>query len=300
VSLVDVHHHIVPPAFAAAERDEILHFAGGDERVLDWSPAQALETLDREGIATAYTSLGVPGTPDPRVARECNEQAAELARGHPDRFGVFATLPMGDLATALAELEYAFDALGADGIGLLTNERGVYLGDPVQRPLLEELDRRRAVVHVHPVVSPQCRGASGEGLDPFLEFPFDTARCAASLLRSGALERFPGIQFILSHGGGPTAMLAQRMAGLCERAGRPADPAALRRLHVDAVTSTRPEAFSLVRGFFGDDHIVFGSDHPYVPVAVTAGGLHDPALGLGLAARAAIEAGNARALLGAD
>jgi 6-methylsalicylate decarboxylase len=295
MTLVDVHHHILPPAFVAAERAEILAFAG-DERVLDWAPATALAALDRFEIETAYTSLGVPGTREPAVARACNEYAAELCSMHPGRFRSFASLPLPDIEASLDELGYALDELGAAGIGLLSNYDGRHLGDPAFAPLLAELDRREAVVHVHPIVPPACRGASGARRDPFLEFPFDTARCAASLLATGALERYSHISFILSHGGGPTAMLATRIGALTERAGHPADPSLLRRLHVDAVTSTAPGPFGLVQDFFGTEHVLFGSDHPYVPIELTAGGLQR--LAIDPAARSAVSAGNARALLG--
>lgn len=101
---VDVHHHILPPAFVATQRAEILYYAR-DPAVLDWSPGRALEQLDRFGIDTAYTSLGVPGTADPGLARACNEFAADLAREYPARFGVFASLPLPDVDASLSELD---------------------------------------------------------------------------------------------------------------------------------------------------------------------------------------------------
>jgi 6-methylsalicylate decarboxylase len=72
---VDVHHHILPPAFVATQRAEILYYAR-DPAVLDWSPGRALEQLDRFGIDIAYTSLGVPGTADPGPARACCSRSA--------------------------------------------------------------------------------------------------------------------------------------------------------------------------------------------------------------------------------
>src|SRR5438132_11705135 len=103
---LDVHHHILPARFVAERREEILYFAR-DPAVLEWSPARALEQLDRFEIDTAFTSLGVPGAPDPALARACNEYAADLARAHPRRFGVFASLPLPDVDAALTAPAYA-------------------------------------------------------------------------------------------------------------------------------------------------------------------------------------------------
>jgi 6-methylsalicylate decarboxylase len=293
---IDVHHHILPPPFVDAQREEILYFAR-DPAVLDWSPARALEALDRFEIDTAFTSLGVPGAPDPALARACNEYAAELTRAHPRRFGVFASLPLPDIDAALAELAYAFDELGADGVGLLSNYDGHHLGDPRFAPLLDELDHRGAVVHVHPIAPPGSRGALSGFPDPFLEFPFDTTRTITSLLYAGALTAWPDITWIFSHGGGATALLTQRIVALAQMTGTPPDPLAQlsTRLHADVVTTTGPAAFSAVSELFGPGRILFGSDYPYVPIEATARGLR--ALGLDAAVLNRIAGGNARSLL---
>jgi 6-methylsalicylate decarboxylase len=293
---VDVHHHILPPRFMQEQRDEILYFAR-DPAVLDWTPARAIEQLDRFGIDTAFTSLGVPGAPEPLLARGCNEYAAELVRDHPGRFGMFASLPLPNVEASLTELDYAFDQLGADGVGLLSNYGGRHLGDPMFAPLLEALDGRRAVVHVHPIAPPACRGALPGYPDPFLEFPFDTTRTITSLLYSGVLARWPRIAFVFSHGGGATALLAQRIVALAQMSGTPPDPLEQlsRRFHVDAVTTTGRGAFAAVSELFGTARIVFGSDYPYVPIEVTARGLRE--LDLDADTLGAIGAGNACALL---
>jgi predicted TIM-barrel fold metal-dependent hydrolase len=293
---VDVHHHILPPAFVAAQRDEILYFAR-DPAVLDWSPGRALEQLDRFGIDTAYTSLGVPGASDPRLARECNEYGAALALDYPRRFGVFASLPLPDIDASLGELEYAFDELQADGVGLLSNYGGRHLGDPLFAPLLEELDRRGAVVHVHPIAPPACRGLLPGFPDPFLEFPFDTTRVITSLLYAGAFERWPQIAFIFSHGGGAVPMLSQRIVALAQMTGTVSDPLdQLSRIHADAVTTTSRPAFAAASELLGTGRILFGSDYPYVPIAATAEGLRG--LGLEMHTLDAIGWRNAVALLG--
>jgi predicted TIM-barrel fold metal-dependent hydrolase len=295
VGWIDVHHHFLPPRLVAEQRDEILYFAR-DPAVLDWTPGRALEQLDRFGIDTAYVSLGVPGAPQPLLARGCNEYAADLRREHPGRFGVFASLPLPDVEASLTELEYACEELGADGVGVLSSYGGRHLGDPLFAPLLSELDRRGAVVHVHPIAPPGCRGALNGYPDPFLEFPFDTTRTVTSLLYAGAFTRWPRISFIFSHGGGAVAILAQRIVALAQMSGSLEDPVGqLSRLHVDAVTTTSVSAFGAVSGFFGPDRIVFGSDYPYVPIEATAGGLRQ--LGVDEPTIEAIGAGNVLRLL---
>jgi len=295
VGWIDVHHHILPPRFVAEQRDEILYFAR-DPAVLDWTPGRALEQLDRFGIDTAYVSLGVPGAPDLPLARACNEYSAEVKRDHPGRFGVFASLPLPDIDAGLSELEYALDQLHADGVGLLSNYNGRHLGDRQFAPLLEELDRRGAVVHVHPIAPPACRGALSGYPDPFLEFPFDTTRTVTSLLYAGAFTRWPRISFVFSHGGGAVAMLSQRIAALAQMTGNVDDPLGLlTRLRADVVTTTSRPAFAAATELFGHDRILFGSDYPYVPIAATADGLRS--LGLDDAALGAIGAQNALSLL---
>jgi predicted TIM-barrel fold metal-dependent hydrolase len=293
---IDVHHHILPPAFVAAQRDQILYFAR-DPAVLDWTPARALGQLDEFGIEIAYTSLGVPGAPDPRLARACNEYAAELARGHPGRFGVFASLPLPDLDASLAELSFALDELGADGVGLLSNYDGRHLGDPLFHELFDELDARGAVVHVHPIAPPACRGLLPGYPDPFIEFPFDTTRAVTSLLYASAFARWPRISLIFSHGAGAVPMLSQRIVALAQMTGSLVDPLGqLSRLYADAVTTTSRPAFAAASELLGHERILFGSDYPYVPIATTAGGLRE--LGLEPDTLDAIGRGNAAALLG--
>src|SRR5262249_30832175 len=122
----------------------------------EWSPELALETYDKFGIATAILSLSSPGVhygddaAARRLARSSNEVGANTALKYPGRFGLFATLPMPDVDGSLQELAYAMDVLNADGIGLKTNARGIYLGDRKFEPIFDELNRRKTVVFIHP------------------------------------------------------------------------------------------------------------------------------------------------------
>jgi predicted TIM-barrel fold metal-dependent hydrolase len=305
---VDIHHHILPPGYMARARERIAAVAGQFARqVLDWTPARSIEAMERAGVQVAVTSISSPGIflenkgGAAVLARECNEFAADIATRHAGRFGVFAALPIPDVEATLKEIEYASRALNVHGFGLYTNYDGAWLGDPKFAPVLEELNRREAVVFVHPLACPQCTNMLAGIPDAVLEYPFDTTRSIASLLYSGTLARCKDISFIFSHGGGALPVLAHRIAryaavnkAIAERA--PGDAMEqLRRLYFDVVSVTQPGPFSSLTALVPVSQLLFGSDYPYWPPDMTATGL--AALGLSYADLTAIEAGNALRLL---
>lgn len=216
---IDVHQHILPPAYGDWLRSRGIQEAGGRE-LPQWSVEDALGLMDDHEIAAAVLSVSTPGVhldptrrEDPIArakAREVNEAAATVARDHPHRFGFFATLPLPDVDGALDEVAYAFDTLHAAGVILLANTHGRYLGGADEEPLLAELDRRKAVVFVHPSTLP---GPRIEGIPPFAaDFLLDTTRAAYRLVQCGAMQRYPELAIILSHAGGFVPYASHRMA----------------------------------------------------------------------------------------
>jgi hypothetical protein len=184
-TVIDTHHHFYPPPYQKAwleweDARNIPHFANQ----LAWSRDRAIEQLDRPGIATAVLSMAsTPGTwfdfdatSAGQMVRICNDYGAEMVRDHRRRFGLFATLSMIDIDATLREIEYALDVLKADGIGLQTNYGDKWLGDETYRPVLEELNRRKAVVYVHPLVAACCGQLSVGGFPALIEVPHDTTR----------------------------------------------------------------------------------------------------------------------------
>ncbi|WP_270936295.1 amidohydrolase family protein [Falsiroseomonas oryzae] len=281
--LVDIHHHAIPPFYLAENRERIAGSRGGQisRAWLEWTPEQTLEAMDEHGVSTAVLSLSTPGVwfgdieAACHTARRFNEYATTLARDHAGRFGLFAAVPLPDTEGSLREIEYAFDVLRADGVGVLTSYDERWLGDRAFWPVLEELDRRAAVVFIHPTAPAACRTLLPGIPTMMAEVPQDTTRAVISLLFSGALAQFRRIKFILCHAGGSVPVVAGRMRDYAppELAGNLPDDgieAALRRLHYDIAVGGHRAAIAALTTLVPTSQILFGSDHPYRPLAETA------------------------------
>jgi predicted TIM-barrel fold metal-dependent hydrolase len=237
------------------------------------------------------------------MARDVNEFAAEVARAHPARFGFFATLTLPDVDGALVEAAYALDALGAAGVVLLANTHGEYLGAPAHEPLFAELNRRGAVVFVHPSTLP---GPAVPGLPPFAaDFLLDTTRAAYRLVQNGVVRRHPDLKIILSHAGGFLPYASHRlMATMLLEGGRaPADLLEdLRSFWFDTALSGSPAALPSLHAFAKPGHVVFGSDWPYAPAPAVRyfTGQLDAYDALDAAGHAAIDRENAVRLFGEE
>jgi predicted TIM-barrel fold metal-dependent hydrolase len=243
--------------------------------------------------------------PDGRMAltRYCNEYAATLMQDHPRRFGSFATLPLPDVDASLREIDHCLGVLSCNGFCLLTNYAGRYLGEDDFIPVLEELNRRSAIVFVHPAMpEPQ---AAGLGLPAAsLEFPFDTTRTIAGMLFNGTFARFRNIRFLFSHAGGTIPFLAARLARLesQDRFKRNVPDgviAELKRLYFDVALSVDSYTLPGLLRFAAPDHIVFGSDYPHAGPAIIDNALKSLAAHeLGSETLTAIVRANAIRLLG--
>jgi predicted TIM-barrel fold metal-dependent hydrolase len=304
---IDVHHHILSPAYRNQQRERILAISDADPSALfNWTPEKALDEMDKYGIATGMGSIPLPGVwfgnvqEGRSIARQWNEYTAQLAKDHPGRFGLMAALPLPDQDGSLGEIEYAFDVLKADGIGLITSYGDKWPGDPAFAPVFAELNRRKAVVYFHPT-APNCCFSLVPGIPPsWTEFLFDTTRAIDSLLINGAFTRYPEIRFIFSHAGGTIAVLANRIAALFARHKEYADRAPngviaeLKKLYYDVANSVNPSSMSALTNLVPQSQMLFGSDYPYIPVGATAGALDQ--FGLAAPALQAINRDNATRL----
>jgi predicted TIM-barrel fold metal-dependent hydrolase len=277
---IDVHQHLMPPFYA-----EALPANGGDPSdspMPQWSPELALQYMDAHDIATSIVSLSAPsvvgwqGAARRHMARRVNEYVATLVGKWPGRFGNFATVPLPDVDGTLEETAYALDTLHADGVFVLATYQGRYLGDPIFEPLWAELHRRKAVVLIHPGVTPgQPPFPPADGIvPPLLDFLLQTTRSAVQMVFNGVIDRYANVRFVLSHAGGFLPYAALRVAG-----GVPhfrsdlSDPAktlsALKRFYFDTALSTG-SAIPALLDFADGDRILFGSDFPYAPPDVAA------------------------------
>jgi predicted TIM-barrel fold metal-dependent hydrolase len=306
---IDVHHHFQPPEFIAELKRRGVAWTGGPA-IPEWNVAMAREVMERNGIAAAVASV-VPhmnwgdDAAAIRWARHCNEFSARIVHDDPEHFGCFASLPMPDTKACLVELEYALDTLKLDGVILMASQGVQYLGDPSYEELFQELDRRNAIVFIHPNTVPPGSIVPRLSLPwGIVEFVFDTTRCITNLLYSGVLERYPNIRYIVSHAGGAVPYLAQRIGfGATELPGfadkLPKGPLHyLQRLYYDTALSTSEYVQAALKEFVPTSQVLFGSDWPLVPekvVKIETSGLEGSRI-LTDATRKAIYRDNALAL----
>jgi 6-methylsalicylate decarboxylase len=302
---IDTHHHVIPPDYRKALRKAGLVEAGGRE-LPEWSVETSLQAMADLNVSTAILSVSTPGTaflPNPgdatALARDLNDYTAALAAAHPDRFGFFATVPLPHVDEAVAETMRSLDELHADGVVLLANNAGTYLGEDGQESLFAALNERSAVVFIHPAELP---GPTVPGIPPFAaDFLLDTTRAAYLLVRNGICSNYPSIRFILSHAGGFVPYASHRMAvAIMADTGRSwADVLDdFTGFYFDTALSSSAAALPTLLAFAKPDHITFGSDWPYAPTAagkLFAAGLETYA-GIDTDTRAAIERTNALAL----
>jgi 6-methylsalicylate decarboxylase len=271
---IDTHHHMLPDFFW--QETENAHAPVGGLTPLRWSPEVSISFMDDASIDVAVVSLSTPEvhTGDSvkarTLARRCNEIAAGLRRVRPDRFASLACLPLPDIDASSTELAYALDILELDGVVLFTNANGVYLGDAALEPVFEELERRHAVVFVHPNPSPDA-AAHALGLpDNLLDFPTDTNRAVAQMHYTNRFARTPNVKYTFSHAGGSIPYLAARFAIIDEMAfiegaeqrGSAADM--FRRMYWDTALAASDPVLQMLRDVAGIGQVLYGTDFPYL------------------------------------
>jgi 6-methylsalicylate decarboxylase len=275
---IDVHFHYLSPEY----REKMIDAFGGSPDGFpapDWSVDATLAMMDRMNIATGMLSISSPGVhfgndKNARLlARSVNEFAARTIGEHRGRFGGFASLPLPDVDGALNEIAYALDTLKLDGVVMLTNFNGVYLGDKRLDPVFDELNRRGAVVFIHPT-SPICWQQSALGYPrPMIEFTFDSTRAVVNLIFSGTTARCPKLRIIVPHAGGTIPFLARRigMFGRGLAGGTPIGTEEhLRRLYYDLAGSPGSNALAPLLEMTERSHILYGSDYVHTPEAIVS------------------------------
>jgi 6-methylsalicylate decarboxylase len=280
---IDVHSHTVPPFYTKVMEKEIL--ATGHP-LPTWTPSLAIETMDKNGVSTSMLSPMTRVVQDSfsdkserarKLARQNNDYTQQLVKDYPGRFGHFAALPLPDTDGSLREIEYAFDTLKADGIGLWTSYADKWPGDPVFAPVYEELNRRKAIIFIHSAPPICCRALQPGVIDSVVEYDFDIARAVVSYLKSDSFRRYPNIRFIFPHSGGTLPVLANRVTESLPEKRSEKETAEMfdevRQLYFDVAHATYPAPLSALTKVVPTSQILFGSDYPIVPYPVSAGPL---------------------------
>lgn len=274
---IDVHAHFITEKYC-----EALVAAGQDRpdgipALPQWSEELALGAMDELGIRLAILSISSPGVhfgdaaAAVELARVVNEAGARIVRAKPSRFGFFATLPLPEVDAATIETRYALDKLGADGVCLLTNHHGMYLGDERLEPIYAEVAARNLVVFVHPTSPPLPTGGPGYAA-PLLEFIFETTRSITDLVLSGVLRRHPDLRIIVPHAGAALPVVASRVDMLAwVLANLPSGTetanlrTALKSQHFDLAGAPVEEQLGALLSVADPSKLHYGSDFPFTP-----------------------------------
>jgi len=298
---IDVHHHHVPPAVGGGGRGP-----GGRGQ---WTPERTLEQMEKFDISVAILSMTQMGnilydnTEKGRMmVRTGNEYGAKVMSDHPKKFGLFTGVPLPDIDGVMKEIEYGYDTLKADGVGIYTNDNQTrWPGDPYFDPMWKELNRRKALVYMHPLAPPCCTNLNDSVPVSMDEYDFDITRACTSILANGVLHKYPDVKIIIPHSGGTMPMIAGRIKDRY-----PHDPiheayipngviAELQKFYLDIAHAAFPYPMAAMMKFALPDHILFGTDYPFEPIESTVNEI--PGLGLSPQVMRAIERENAEKLL---
>ena len=268
-SVVDVHSHIITPEFVSSlEREGRLMDEGFP--LPKYNVENHLKWMDEAGVQTSVLTLAAP-QPTSEAIRLCNEAAARIKREHPGRFKFCAALPLPDVNAAIREAIYALDTLKADGIKLATNVGGQYLGAPELDTLFSVLNERRAVIILHPHrPEPVSRQVMQQTPLAMQEYLSETTRAVSNMISRNVLARYNNIKVVVPHCGAYLPLAIPRMKSLTpvmqanKMVGEIDYEANLRTLYYDLAGAHSPEVIRMLLTITTPDHLLYGSDYPYV------------------------------------
>ncbi len=309
---IDVHTHFIPDSYLKALDEVGITTKEIGFPMARWDVQERLRLMDANDIQTEVLSLSSPGlrywqgSAAARLASSLNAELAGIVQADPARFGGFGILPLPDIDACLAEIAHVFDDLALDGIVVMTNYDGVYLGDRQFAPVLDELNRRKAVVFVHPTEGPSNDIVVQGYPAPAFEYPAETTRMVVSLIDTDTVTRCPDIRFIASHGGGTLPLIQPRLAVLMPWKRKEDPEAGARRvnhaidsLYFDTAIVSYPASLAALQAIHSTSKMLTGYDLPFFPpdkIKVSLDNLHAFA-GYSDDDRRMILSGNAEALL---
>ena len=269
-NVMDVHSHIITSEFVSALDKE--------GRLMDegfplpkYDVTEHLRWMDEAGVQTSVLTLAAPQPSSSEVVRQTNEAAARIRREHPGRFLFCAALPLPDVSKAIEEAKYALDTLKADGIKLATNVSGQYLGAPELDTLFSVLNERRAVIILHPHrPEPVNRQVMQQTPLAMQEYLSETTRAVTNMISRNVLARYNHIKVVVPHCGAYLPLAIPRMKSLTpvmqanKMVGEIDYEANLRALYYDLAGAHAPEVIRMLLTITTPDHLLYGSDYPYV------------------------------------
>ena len=268
--VIDVHSHIITPEFVSSLESE--------GRLMDegfplpkYDVTNHLKWMDEAGVQTSILTLAAPQPTSADVVRQTNEAAARIKQEHPGRFLFCAALPLPDVNAAIREAVYALDMLKADGIKLATNVGGQYLGAPELDTLFAVLNERKAVVILHPHrPDPVNRQVMQQTPLAMQEYLSETTRAVSNMISRNVLARYPNVKVVVPHCGAYLPLAIPRMKSLTpvmqanKMVGEIDYEANLRALYYDLAGAHSPEVIRMLLTITTPDHLLYGSDYPYV------------------------------------
>ena len=277
--VIDVHSHIITPELVSSLTSERRLMEEGFP-LPKYDVASQLQWMDDAGVATAVLTLAAPQPSSPLVVRATNEATARIKQEHPGRFMFCAALPLPDVEAAIDEVKYAFDTLGADGIKLATNVCGQYLGAPELDTLFAVLNERHAVVILHPhrptPVNDKVMAQTPLAMQEYLS---ETTRAVTNMISRNVLARYPNVKVVVPHCGAYLPLAVPRMKSLVpvmqanQLVGDIDWEANLGALYYDLAGAHSPEVIRMMLTITTPDHLLYGSDYPYVAPQVLTQGL---------------------------
>ena len=268
--VMDVHSHLITPEFASSlEKEGRLMDEGFP--LPKYDVYNHLKWMDEAGVETSVLTLAAPQPTSAQTVRQTNEAAARIKKEHPERFMFCAALPLPDVSKAIEEAKYALDVLKADGIKLATNVDGQYLGAPELDTLFSVLNERKAVVILHPhrpePVNKQVMQQTPLAMQEYLS---ETTRAVSNMISRNVLARYNNIKVIVPHCGAYLPLAIPRMKSLTpvmqtnKMVGEIDYEANLRTLYYDLAGAHSPEVIRMLLTITTPDHLLYGSDYPYV------------------------------------
>ena len=277
--VMDVHSHIITPGFVSALDAEGRLMEEGFP-LPKYDVESHLRWMDETGVETSVLTLAAPQPSSALIVRETNKEAARIKHEHPGRFLFCAALPLPDVNAAIHEAIYALDTLKADGIKLATNVQGQYLGVPELDTLFAVLNERQAVVILHPhCPNPVNHEVMAQTPLAMQEYLSETTRAVTNMISRNVLARYPNLKVVVPHCGAYLPLAVPRMKSLTsvmqanKMVGDIDWEANLAALYYDLAGAHSPETIRMMLTITTPDHLLYGSDYPYVAPQVLTQGL---------------------------